>query len=295
MKQAMLVLCWIAFWVDPVGAQIAEEKQQTIAALQALQQPDGGFRAVFDGASKESQTKSSLRATTSALRALKYFGGQAKDKESCAAFVHRCFEKATGGFADKPGGSPDATTTAIGVMAVVEVKLPVKDYSEAASSYLAKHATTFEEVRLAAAAMEAIEERSPQTETWLAQIGKLRNEDGTYGKGDGIARATSGAVAAILRLGGTVERRDNVLRALKSGQRSDGGFGQEGKRGSDLETSYRVTRAFHMLKEKPDSERLRAFIGKCRNADGGYGIAPGQPSQVGSTYFAAIILHWLED
>ena len=162
-------------------------------------------------------------------------------------------------------------------------------------SYLGKHTRTFEEIRLAAAAVEAIQERPPQTEAWLAQIAKMRNEDGTYGKGDGIARATGGAVAAVLRLGGTVEQPDNVLRALKSGQRSDGGFGQEGKRGSDLETSYRVTRAFHMLKEKPDSEGLRTFIGKCRNADGGYGVTPGQPSQAGSTYFAAIILHWLEE
>ncbi len=294
MKHALFIL-WIALWVNPLCAQTAEEKQSTVSALQGLQQPDGGFRPTFAGASKDSLAKSSLRATTSALRALKYFGGQAKDKESCAGFVNRCFDKATGGFADKPGGSPDATTTAIGMMAVVEVKLPVKDYSEAASKYLATHARTFEEVRLAAAAMEAINERSPQTEAWLDQIAKMRNGDGTYGKGDGMARETGGAVAAVLRLRGTVEQRDNVVRALKSGQRSDGGFGQQGKTGSDLETSYRVVRAFHMLKEKPDSERLRTFIAKCRNADGGYGIAPGQPSQVGSTYFAAIILHWLEE
>jgi hypothetical protein len=49
-----------------------------------------------------------------------------------------------------------------------------------------------------------------------------------------------------------------------------------------------------MLRAKPaDVERLRAFIAKCRNADGGYGVAPGQPSAVGSTYFAGIVLHWL--
>jgi prenyltransferase beta subunit len=295
MRRAVLVLWWTALWVDPLCAQTAEEKQQTVAALQDLQRQDGGFRPNFPGARSENSTKSSLRATTSALRALKYFGGQVKHQQASADFVKSCFDKATGGFAEKPGGDPDATTTAIGLMAVVEVNLPVKDYSEAASTYLAKHARTFEEIRLAAAAMEAIQERSSQTEAWLAQIAQMRNEDGTYGKGDGIARATGGAVAAVLRLGGTVEQRDNVLRALQAGQRSDGGFGQEGKRGSDLETSYRVTRAFHMLKEKPNSERLRAFIGKCRNADGGYGVTPGQPSQVGATYFAAMILHWLEE
>ena len=50
-----------------------------------------------------------------------------------------------------------------------------------------------------------------------------------------------------------------------------------------------------MLKEKPaEPDKLRAFIAKCRNADGGYAVAPGQPSTAGGTYFAGIILHWLD-
>src|SRR5438105_343078 len=85
-----------------------------------------------------------------------------------------------------------------------------------------------------------------------ASVAALRNEDGTYGKDDGITRSTGSAVAAVLRLHGNVAHRENVVRALKAGQRSDGGFGQEGKRGSDLDSSYRVVRAFVMLKEKPD-------------------------------------------
>src|SRR5438874_1181224 len=116
MRRAILVLCWTALWVDPLCAQSTEEKQQTVAALQDLQREDGGFRPNFPGAMSESLSKSSLRATTSALRALKYFGGQAKNQEKCVSFVKSCFDKATGGFADKPGGSPDATTTAIGLM-----------------------------------------------------------------------------------------------------------------------------------------------------------------------------------
>jgi hypothetical protein len=39
---------------------------------------------------------------------------------------------------------------------------------------------------------------------------------------------------------------------------------------------------------------VRSFVAKCRNADGGYGVAPGQPSNISGTYFAAIILHWLK-
>ena len=76
--------------------------------------------------------------------------------------------------------------------------------------------------------------------------------------------------------------------------------GKEGARASDLESSYRTMRAVYMLSKtfktgKPDKDRLREFIARCRNDDGGYGVAPGQPSAVGSTYYAGIILHWLDE
>ena len=51
-----------------------------------------------------------------------------------------------------------------------------------------------------------------------------------------------------------------------------------------------------MLKQKPERpEALRAFVAKCRSAEGGYGVAPSQPSTVGGTYFASVILHWLAE
>ena len=74
------------------------------------------------------------------------------------------------------------------------------------------------------------------------------------------------------------------------------GFGKAGLEGSDQETCYRISRAFHMLKTKPEkSDRLRDFIARCRNEDGGYGVAPGLPSNVGGCYYAGIILHWLDE
>ena len=42
-------------------------------------------------------------------------------------------------------------------------------------------------------------------------------------------------------------------------------------------------------------KELRAFVAKCRNDDGGYGVAPGLASTAGGTYFASIILHWLDE
>jgi prenyltransferase beta subunit len=95
--------------------------------------------------------------------------------------------------------------------------------------------------------------------------------------------------------GGKVKDTDRAIQVIKDGQRPDGAFGKEDVETSDLQTSYRVVRSLHLLTQKPaDVDRCRAFIAKCRNANGGYGVAPGQLSSAGGTYFAAIILHWLD-
>jgi prenyltransferase beta subunit len=180
-------------------------------------------------------------------------------------------------------------------MAIVELKLGAGPMRQAAARYLEQHARSFEEIRIAAAGFEALGTKPKQGETWRKQIDAMRNADGSFGKEDGQARATGGAVAALLRLGGEVKDREAMLRALNAGQRSDGGYGKEGTAASDLETTYRVVRTYHMLKaQPPDVPKLRGYLAKCRNADGGYGLAPGQTSAVGPTYFAGIILHWLE-
>jgi prenyltransferase beta subunit len=227
---------------------------------------------------------------------LEYFGGEAKDPEAAKRFVARCFDKPSGGFADTPGDKPDVTSTAVGLMALVELKVPLDDYRDAAVKYLGEHAKGFEDIRIAAAGLEAAGKRPPQAKEWLKQIAAMRNDDGLFGKDNGVARETGGAVVGLLRLGGDVDDRAVVLRALKAGQRADAGYGKPGALDSDLETTYRVMRAFAMLKGQPnDVKGLRAFIAQCRNADGGYGIVPSQPSTAGSTYYAAIILYWLRE
>src|SRR5207237_94683 len=141
----------------------------------------------------------------------------------------------------------------------------------AATRFLDEHAKTFAEIRMAAAAYEAIRQRPAKAAKWIAEVEKLRNPDGTFGSGRGVARETGSAVVTLLRLGAKVDDREAVLKTLRAGQRKDGGFGKADADGSDLETCYRVTRAFHMLKAKPaDPEALRDFIARCRNTDGGY-------------------------
>jgi hypothetical protein len=296
--QTSLVCLTIVFLLlppAPAQAQSPEEKQATVKFLQDLQSPSGGFLAGPEHPKMKRPTVPSLRATNAALRALKYFGGEPRDPKAAARFVASCFDKSSGGFADRPNTVPDTVSTAVGIMAVVEAKLPTEPYADAVVKYLGTHAEGFEEIRLAAAGLEAIGKRPPQADDWLKQIQAMQNPNGTFGKGAGAARDTGSAVAAILRLGGKIENPDQIIQQMKEGQRPNGAFGKADVETSDLETTYRVTRSLHMLKAKPaDPDRVRAFIAKCRNADGGYAVGPGLLSSASGTYFAAIILHWLE-
>jgi hypothetical protein len=273
--------------IVPARAQTPDEKKATLAYLQKLQNKDGAFRPTLTAA------PSSLRATSSALRATRYFGGTVASKDDCAAFVKKCFDKKSGGFADSPGGKPDVVVTAIGLMALVELKVPLADYEGPAITYMVKHAKAFEQVRMTAAGLEAIGKRSWLNEAWLKDLAKKQNADGTFGKGNSLARETGGAVAAVLRLGGKIANPKAVIAALDERERDDGGFGKARSK-SELETTYRVMRTYHMLKAKPKrAADCRAFVARCRNADGGYGVAPGAPSSVSATYFASIVLYWL--
>lgn len=273
----------------PLHAQ-GDAPKAAIAYLQKLQADDGGFRA--DARAKQSD----LPATTTAFRALKYFGAAPRDRAACLAFVQKCFDKDSGGFAVRPGGKATYRPTAVGIMAVVDMKMPMAPYADAVVKYLDENSKTFEEIRLTAASFEALGQRPPHAEAWLAEIAKRRNADSTYGKDGSVAYDTGSAVCAVLRLGGKVEHPDNVLKALNAWQKQDGGFAKAKGEASDLASCYRIARAFHMLKTQPkESDRLRAFIARCRNDDGGYGVAPGQASNVSGCYFAAIILHWLDE
>jgi prenyltransferase beta subunit len=296
MKRFALVALCLAVCVPTLCAQSAEEKKATVAYLQGLQFGDGGFLPAAADPASNKLSKSSLRSTSSSLRALKYFGGEPKDAKAAAAFVYKCRDKDSGGFADEPGGKPDVPTSAVGIMAVVEVKLPTEPFADGVLKYLGENVKGFDDIRIAAAGLEALGKKGPQADAWLKEVTKLRHDDGTFGKDDGAARDTGGAVVAVLRLGGEVPHKENVVKTIKAGQRDDGGWGKAGAKASDLESSYRVMRCFHMLKERPaDAEKLKGFIAKCRNKDGGYGTVPGQESSAGGTYYAAIILHWLEE
>jgi prenyltransferase beta subunit len=291
-KRVVLVAgCLLAF-VLPLRAETADQKKASVAYVVKLQNKDGGFRPSAD------VEKSSLRATSSALRAIKYFGGEVPNREACIKFVESCFDRDSGGFADAPGGKPDVAVTAVGFMAVVELKMDVEKYMGPVFKYLDENAKSFEELRIAAAGFEPTTRKPPRAGEWIQQVKKMANADGTFGKGDGQARDTGGAVVLLLRLGYKLSEteRDKVISTFDAGQRADGGFGKADVKGSDLETTYRVLRCFHMLQLRPKSaEGVLKFVASCRNPDGGYGVEPGKPSSVSATYFAAIVTKWVAE
>lgn len=287
----------VAFFLvpAPLAAQTADEKKATLRFLLALQQPDGGFVAAPIDPRTDVAPRSSIRATSAAVRAIKYLGGTVPNKEKVLAFVKTCHDGERGTFVDAPGTKPDVFTTAVGMMALAELQVEPKLTKSV--KYLVENARTFEERRLAVAGMEAAREFAPEVKEWLAEVAKSQNPDGTHGMGSGQARETGGVAAMIVRSGGTLseDQRKATLAALRAGQRPDGGFGKSDAKGSDGETTYRVMRAFHLLKEKPkDVANLKEFQATCRNKDGGYGAAPGQPSSVSGTYYVAVIGYWLE-
>ncbi len=288
----VILFAWIFFAGIPALAGETGRKD-TIIYLTKLQTSAGGF---VPSQPVAGTGQPSLRASSSVVRTLRYLDGEVANKAACVKFVESCFDPESGGFRDTPGGKVDLFSTAIGVMAVVELKMPLDRYAAPTIRYLSDNAKGFEEIRIAAAALESLGKPSPRNEDWLKEIRKSQNSDGTFGEGAGQARATGGAVAAILRLGGTIADRDKVLDALKRGQRKSGGFGKaDAGDASDLETSYRVMRAFMMLKSRPlDGSALQAFVGKCRNPDGGYGVVPGDLSSAAGTYYATSIRHWLK-
>lgn len=276
----------------PVYAGDAAAKK-SIAYVQKLQTDGGGFLAKTP--TPDEPGKPSLRATSAAVRALHYLGGDIKNKDAIAKFVASCYDAESGGFSDVPKGKPGVFETAVGLMAVVELKMPIDKYGEGATKYLAENAKSFEEVRIAAAGLEAIKAKSPRQEAWVGAVLKEALLDDKPVN----ARNTASTVVTLMRLGIKSSDPAATTKGLNEGQRKSGGWGNEDGQAAfeaDLETSYRVLRCFVMLKARPkNADGVREFVAKCRNDDGGYGIAPGQPSSASGTYFASIITNWLKD
>jgi hypothetical protein len=297
MKQFCLASLACLVCLAPARAQTPEiqAKVQSVLYVKRLQTLGGGFLSEMPDPKSNKLNKANLRATSSAIRALKYLGSEVPNLEVCKKFVASCFDKNSGGFADMPGGKVDVFTTAVGIMAVAELGMPAEPYHAGAVKYLKDNVKTFDDVRIAVAGLERIKEPPPRKTEWLAETMKLTIPP-VAEQPNARARMVASQVVSLLRLGETPKDTASIIKDLQAGQRGNGGFGKDESPKGDLESTYRVMRAFVMLKARPaNAESLRNFVHKCRNEDGGYAVSPGQPSSVSGTYFAAIIMHWLDE
>lgn len=286
----MLLICLLWAWAEDTPGQ----KAAAAAFVQNHQTPSGGFARLLptDG----SEAVPSLRATRTAIKALRLLGSEPKDRAAVPRFLRACHDEATGGFADRPGLPPNPISTSVALMILKqELKLPTEPYEARALAFMAEATKDFEELRMVAPGIDAMGVPPPPVAAqWLKMIDEAKNPDGTYGSGPGRARTTALRLMALVRIGGQVDQLENVTELLLAGQRADGGFGGDQAGTSDLESCYRIVRLFHRLKlPVAEPDRLREFIARCRNADGGFGIQPGAPSTLHGTYYATIVRHWL--
>ena len=107
---------------------VGQQNQAAIAYIQTLQAPSGGFVNV--ATPKGTEPRTSLRTTRTALRGLRLLGGQPADHQAVVRYLKACYDPKSGGFSDRPGAKPDAISTAVGLMILGELHLPVEPYRE---------------------------------------------------------------------------------------------------------------------------------------------------------------------
>lgn len=290
MRLSFALLLFVPSAVVAQTKDIDEAIKARAAAVKwvsAREVPTGGF------ALTAKDTKPGLRSTSGAARALRYLGAEVPNKDAHAAFVLSCFDPTTGGFAE-PGGKPDVTITAVGVMAAAELGVPKEKYAKA-MEYLKANAKSFEDVRIGAAAVEAwgVKDCPFKLDDWFLIAATDAGTKLLASATDGGARDVASVNAMYLRLGKAGVNTAHILPHLQDGQRADGGWGKKGEKDSDIETTYRVMRAFYLLNEQPKNlPKLREFVARHQNADGGYATKPGGASSMSGAYYAAIVSNW---
>ena len=268
-------------WAQP---PTQEQRSVTKNYLLSLQTPDGGFRVSAEAG------PSDLGATSSALRALGYLGGEIKNKADVEKFIIK-FAHESGGFCEKIGEKPDVRNTWFGTNALVNLRGSAPENAKKVLDFVTENAKSlYPDIYFAAATLEDLRMQTPEASKWIAAFEANRKQDGSYGEG---AADTAHAVVVLFRLGGTLKDPASAAKVMKASQTPSGGF--EGKGGAvNMPNTYTVMRALMMLKEKSDIEALYRYLASCRNPDGGYGVAPAKPSNITFTYFASAVLHWAD-
>ncbi len=273
----LLIFCF------PIGAQ----ELSSLKYVDSLENPSGGYWANLGAKGKSS----SLRATVAALRVYKYEGKALPNFEKHCDFVLSCWNEKDKGFADFPGGPTDAILTAVGLMGARDGAFLTDEKRTSGRKYLVEKTRSFEEIRMASAFLADEPHDAKIAASWQKTILSRANKDGTFGSGFSKPRDSASAWVTLLRLQFPLKYDSQLAKDFRM---KDGGFGSENSDQSDLETAYRVSRYFHMVKDQKMLRNTLGFIETCKNEDGGYGPRPGEKSSLGSTYHAIIIKKWAD-
>ena len=285
----VLILLTLSASERGLGGELTPaEKKATIAYIESLRDKEtGAYKVTAEG-------KPSLKACNGAVKSLRALGEKVTEIEKIQKFVLKCCDPKTGAFAE-PDGKPDVTITCIGIIAACEVGIDKKVFPKA-MGYVLENAKTFEEVRIAAAAVEAWGTKGLKLNPLIEVVDKAA-ESPVNDPQDGSAREVAAVAVSSLRFEHAIADfvRDLFLTSvLEPGQCADGGWRKKGEKASDIETTYRVMRAFKMLDSKPkDRAQLQKFTASHRNKDGGYATVPGGPSSMSGVYYSLIITKWV--
>lgn len=275
--------------IDFLGKEKAASTAKFIASLRA---PTGGY-ATQKGSSP------SLRATFQARKALATLGVAPVNPAADQQFVRKCVEEETLLFVDRPGDKPSTLLSAAGIMCAVAVGLgEAPDFQpviKANARNLELSAKVFEEIRLGAAAFEAIRTQPGVRREWIHQLRKTQNPEGGYGPSNSRLRDTGGVLAALLRLGEKIDDKEKqvYMEYLLEGQGKAGGFGMTQEAKPDLDSSYRIGRALWMMGATPEVKRMHSFLKACQTDSGGFSVQPGEEGTLADTYRAVMIASWL--
>jgi len=273
----------------PVTARAddAADKAATVKYVLSLQDAEtGAFKVTADG-------KPSLRACNGGVKVLRALGAEVPMLDKLKAFATKCYDAKAGCFTE-PDGKPDVAINAVGILVIAELGLKKSDFA-GAMTYLKENAKTWEDVRIAAAAVEAwgLKECPFPLDDWdkLAMKTHFASPINPIHQGE--------VLAFKLRLG--LKPFDNTTKFMVVlSTKSKGGWGKPDSETADLETTYRMMRAVYYSKladrnfNYESGFKTAAFLKSCRNPDGGCGVTPDAPSTLSGTYYAVMIEKWLK-
>ncbi len=192
--------------------------------LSSMQADNGGFRSFQNGNGE--LTQPTLRTTRTAIRTFRMLGTKPPNRDHIILFLLDCYDAKSGGFAATPSAQPDPISTSVALMILKELELPNEPFLDRALAFMNEQTKNFEQVRMVASSLEELNVSVPNAQQWIKTILDGANPDGTFGSGPGKARTTALNAVAILRLGGSINA-EHCLEALRVGQHTDGGFGDD--------------------------------------------------------------------